>query len=478
MAVRTTDPERGDGRRGVAPAHVLEAYATASQALAEGRTLAETLDAIVGAAAVATGSQLALARVLDADGLQLATRSVVTVSRALAAELEGSRVPVDAVDSEEDDGGRGPVAGLDPILRRVAAGAVLRMPVAVGGCVVGALDLARAGKPYAEDERVAARLGAAQIAVALRAFEPHGRGPEGAAALEAAGSALAAATDDVHAADEVVRLAVDASGAEGGVLWRLDPDGGALRAAAAVRTDARSVPPRLRDLAERTLGDAQAVVVAAESDGAVVTLKVGEPPLYALQLRFGDPGSPARETLGVLSVFAARAASALRAGERERTTQVELERARALLAVVTKANAELSVARTLETVIGPVAALLEVDRVDDGRLSTALAVGLPEPQAAVAERLLELALASPPGRAVLAIADAASDPRLEGLGREVAEAAVEAAFAVPLAVPDEVVGLLALFPRRGRTPSADESALLSSLAAQIAVAVQNARLHE
>jgi serine phosphatase RsbU (regulator of sigma subunit) len=45
-------------------------------------------------------------------------------------------------------------------------------------------------------------------------------------------------------------------------------------------------------------------------------------------------------------------------------------------------------------------------------------------------------------------------------------------------VPDNVVGLLAAYPRRGRVLTENESTLLAALAALLAVAVQNARLHE
>ena len=51
-------------------------------------------------------------------------------------------------------------------------------------------------------------------------------------------------------------------------------------------------------------------------------------------------------------------------------------------------------------------------------------------------------------------------------------------MAVPLTVTDELIGLLAVYLPRGRALAADESALLSALAVQLSVAVQNARLHE
>ena len=55
---------------------------------------------------------------------------------------------------------------------------------------------------------------------------------------------------------------------------------------------------------------------------------------------------------------------------------------------------------------------------------------------------------------------------------------VAAVIALPLLVADQPIGLLAVYPRRPRPLTPNESALLVALAAQLAVAVQNARLHE
>src|SRR5207247_2046622 len=52
------------------------------------------------------------------------------------------------------------------------------------------------------------------------------------------------------------------------------------------------------------------------------------------------------------------------------------------------------------------------------------------------------------------------------------------AVGLPLRVREDLIGLLALYPPSGRTLTADELALVTALAAQLAVAVQNARLHE
>jgi serine phosphatase RsbU (regulator of sigma subunit) len=96
----------------------------------------------------------------------------------------------------------------------------------------------------------------------------------------------------------------------------------------------------------------------------------------------------------------------------------------------------------------------------------------------VAERLLELTLGPFRTRGPLESTDVGSDPRLAPVQEAAAESGIEAAIGVPLVVRDDVIGLLAVYPPAGRKLTENESALLSALAAQLAVAVQNARLHE
>jgi serine phosphatase RsbU (regulator of sigma subunit) len=82
------------------------------------------------------------------------------------------------------------------------------------------------------------------------------------------------------------------------------------------------------------------------------------------------------------------------------------------------------------------------------------------------------------GRGILVLDDVAADPASAALDVELAETAIEAATAVPLLVPGEVVGLLAVYLPAGRRLTRNERSLLAALAAQLAVSVQNARLHE
>jgi serine phosphatase RsbU (regulator of sigma subunit) len=151
--------------------------------------------------------------------------------------------------------------------------------------------------------------------------------------------------------------------------------------------------------------------------------------------------------------------------------------------VIGEAIAQLSVSHTLETAIERLAELLGSDRVavylrEDDRTLVAASRGVEGPHEAVADALLEAALASREDARVIEVDDVRVDERLERARAEAGEAGIESALALPLVVGDEPIGLLAIYPRRPRPLSANETALLSALAAQLAVAVQNARLHE
>ena len=204
----------------------------------------------------------------------------------------------------------------------------------------------------------------------------------------------------------------------------------------------------------------------------------------ALQLLFPDGAAPDAEQISRLTTFGVRVAQALRSSARARTLSVELERTRALLAVVGEANAQLSLAHTLDTAVERLSELFAVERVavylraPDDRLVPAAGRGLAGPHARVAERLLEVALGPGRGRPVVEVADAWTDARLREARDAARESGIDAALAVPLLVRDEVIGLLAVYPQRGRRPTENEASLLAALAGQLAVSVQNAQLHE
>jgi serine phosphatase RsbU (regulator of sigma subunit) len=219
-----------------------------------------------------------------------------------------------------------------------------------------------------------------------------------------------------------------------------------------------------------------------------VSLQLGQPVIGALQLLFAPDRVPAGDDLARLATFGIRAAQALRAGAGAIGVERELERTRALLDVLGVATARLSLRHTLETTLEKTASLVGTDRLEiylrvDGRLVAGTDERLHGPHLAVAERLLELLDGPYRARTVLAFDDVGAEPQLASVAAAAREADIDAAVAVPLRVHDEdlglvPVGLVGIFPPRGRALASGEVALLSALAGQVAVAVQNARLHE
>jgi GAF domain-containing protein len=367
---------------------------------------------------------------------------------------------------------------------------VLLIPIQVDGRVEGSLEFMRRGDSFEGGERRLARLAAGQAALAIRAFAD--RAADGQVDTEVtlglAGEALAAGADELRTAEEITRFATEATGALAGLLWRRSAEGLLELVASVGRVSKDQALQAALAAADRGLVGRQPVTVEQVSGlpgpaTLSATLQLGQPSIGALQLLFSPGGEPTDVTLATLATFGVRAAHALRASLHARTVALELERTRALLAVVGQAISELSLSHTLETAVARVGELLEADRLavylrEDDRLYAAAGIGLAGPHVRLADRLLELALGPLRSRGVLVVPDVASDPRLAGVGDAAAETGVEAAIAVPLLAQADVIGLLGVFPARGRVLTENESALLSALAAQLAVAVQNAQLHE
>jgi serine phosphatase RsbU (regulator of sigma subunit) len=486
MVVRSEPGERG-------AAEAIEALAEAGSAVGGASTLAAAMDALASAAARATGAEVAVVRVVDPAAGQLLSCAVASASAAVAAELEGSRFAVaELPDGEERDLDRMPDA-VRRAAERVRATAVFQVPVRAEGRPIGSLELMRAGVPFDEAERRIARLAASQAALAIRAFHGDGDGTAGAVdparALALAGEALAAGVDEDATAQQVTRLAAEATGAVACLLWRAEEDRRPRLVTSYGLGETKTALVEAGDAAERALAARGPVTVESgdrrlpEGAGVSASLQLGQPAVGALQLLFPPGHEPSEEDLMRLATFGVRAAHALRAAIRARAVELELERTRTLLAVVAQAISQLSLAHTLETALARVRELLEVDRLaiyllDEGRLYAAAGVGLTGPHVRLAERLFQLALGPFRGRGMVVVHDATLDSRLGPARDAAAEAGIEAAIAVPLLVHDERVGLLCVFPPRGRALVENENALVSALAAQLAVAVQNAQLHE
>jgi len=445
----------------------LSAFSRAGRALAGGAALEPILSDLVQAAAHGAGAEIA-ALWLPARGGTLVARAVWASSGSLAAELEGRRT--ESVET----------AATLVSARFEGEIATLNVPLDAGGST-GVLELARRGGPFDGEAMLVATLAAdlAALTVRLREDGPASR-REGAAALDVAGDALAAVADDDGAAGRVARLTTLAVGAEAALVWRLRA--GALEVEG---IHGPIEPDAQLENAARSAIEEQGTLPAHDGlrDGETVTLQLGQPPFGALQVRFPTGRSPDEHVRAQLASFGVRAAHALRSSERARENGFELERSRALLSVVGEAIARLSLSHTLDTAIERVAELLGADRVavylrEEGRTVVAASRGVEGPHEPIADALLTAALRSRQGGTIIEVDDAATDERLEPVHAQVAESGVDSALALPLVVGDEPIGVLAVYPRLPRPLSANESALLVALAAQLAVLVENARLHE
>ncbi len=432
---------------------------------------AGALRAVAEAARAAAGADLAVVRVVE-DGVLVARAAAGPAF--LSAEILGwaaaERPPEDEIDELD-----ALPASARTLAARADAGAVLLLPIPADGGSGGSLELLRAGHAFDVEEREAARLAAAQAGLALRLLAAEQVRESLPAGLELAAEALAVAADGGHTAERVAHLALEVSGAVACLVWTAG-EGGLELAASAGTADVE----RARGAAEGAVGShSPSETRAGEVD--ILSLPLGMPVFGLLQLHFRP--RPDNLDVGALSAFAGHVARALRAGRRAGAVRRELERTRNLLSVVGQATAQLSLAHTLETVIDRVPELLDLRAAgvylrEGGRLETAASRDVAGPHAAVAARLLDLVLGPFRARGFVASADAADDRHLAPVRAAITETGIEAAHAVPLLAHGEVTGLFAVYPQRGRRLSDDQAALLDALARQLAVAVQNARLHE
>jgi serine phosphatase RsbU (regulator of sigma subunit) len=464
----------------------LAALVRAVTAAAGSASASDALRALAEAAQAASGAETALVRALDDEGERLEAVAVAA-PRALAAEIYGTVLPAAELPRAPlDDLAQAPAAA-----RRIAelngATQLLLVPARAGGFAVS-LELFRSGEPFRPEQRLAAELCAVQAALVLRAFAAAGEGSSLARpALELAGEALAVALEEEDAAGEVVRLAAGVAGASAAVLWESREDG--LAPAASWGVDGAADLGAAREVAERALaepGPVSAHAAGLPQDCAVsTTLPLGRPPLGVLQLFHPGGEEPEAEQLTRIATFGIRAAHALRTGRRARQLALELERTRTLLELMVQATAELSVSHILETAVERVGELLDVDRVAvylrggaEGELEAAASRGLAGPHAHVADRLLDVALGPSRERTVLEVAEVERDPRLMAVVAAARETGIGSALAVPLVARGDVVGLLAVYPAGRPVAGEHETELLAALAGQLAVAVQNAQLHE
>ena len=459
----------------------MQSLAAAGVELANAEDLDAALTALAAAAASGTGATIAVIRVAERGGTELQTRGVWAASPALRAELEGSRLPAEAIGVDEMTESDELPEAIRKLTRRWGASRVLVCPAVSGDRVLASLELARAGEPFSESDVLLARVMATHAALLVRAIDPgdgHTDLDGRTATLELAGRALAVVAEEARSSERIARLALEVTGARSCILWRSSADGADLLAAVGEPNDIEHAAKTLRG-ADRALSTQPSVALG---DG-VVLVRLGEQPVGGLRLVYAPGEEPSEEELGHLAAFGARAAHAVRAGERTTNLAQELERSRALLAVVGQAISELSLSHTLETAVVRVAELLGTERAavylrQAGGLETAVERGLAGPHLRVAEGLLEVVLGRLRSRPVVEVRNAVNDPRLGGVRDAVGEAGIESAVVVQLRSGSELIGMLVAYLPADRRLGENESALLAALAGQLAVAVQNAGLHE
>jgi serine phosphatase RsbU (regulator of sigma subunit)/uncharacterized protein YigA (DUF484 family) len=459
--------------------HRLGALAEAAARLAATDDLRAAVAVISAGAAASLDAEVVVVRLLDEEG-HLAARSVAPEGSWLGAEAAATRADVDRL------GDGLPSESVERIADRLGT-AALAAPAVAGGRVVGSVEAVLRREPAAEDEALLL-LAAAQVALAVRTLAPGTHSASDfrrAAWLELAGEALAAGGEPARVMRHAVTIAADATGARSGLVWRVEHDGTLIRLASTGAADA--VLARAEELARTSLDPWRPVAAAADPalPGAtpnVVTLPLGQPAFAVLQLFYAPDAAPAEADLPALASFASRAAHALRSGRHAQAVEQELERTRALLEIVSEAISRLSLAHTLETAVERISELLQVDQVgvylrEEGALFAAAGRGISGRHDVVAQALSQAFLGPLRARASVHAHVRDHDTPLSPVRRALRRAGQRSVAAVPLHVREESIGLLVAYPG-DRELTESELALLVALAAQLAVAVQNARLHE
>ena len=338
-ASREVDPATSE-----AAGHALTAFAAAALELVRGESADPGLRALARAVALGTGAELVVARVA-VEGNGLVARAVHSESAALAAELEGTRMPLADAGTEELDLEDAPGDPRRPLpcgaAARAGAPIVRFVPVAPEGEVVAALEIYRSGLPFGPDEQALARAAAAHLTLALR-LDQGSNGPTDLTLtqLELLGGALAAGADEAEAAEQIVRVAVEAAESAGALLWRIEPESAPAFLAADGFGGRTPDLTELPELVRRALDEGEA---GPQEVGPWLmhTVPLGEPPVAALQLAFA-PGEAEEPELSRLAPFAVGAALALRRSRRVSLIALALKRSQTLVAVVSQAIAQLS----------------------------------------------------------------------------------------------------------------------------------------
>ena len=422
-------------------------------------------------------------------------RVAVAAPAALAAELEGTRcrprtLPRDAVDDLAGRcRGRAPRGGA----RSSALGP------ARAGSTAATLELDRAADRVRGRRSVVAAPSSPRRTSRSRCARSRVDGAVDVQALDAPGArarrrSARSGTRRTHTAAEVARLAGTVVGARASaLLWERGRDGAARRTASygldgrcRRRSGRASLARRALSLRRVPSGRSGAELLAGalrHLGRAAARTAGGRRPPAPLRAR---TTSRRAEQLARLTTFGVRAAHALRssaqrAGARRSSSSAP---ARCSPSSARRPLSSRSRTRSRRRSSGSPScsastASRSTSATTDDRCSSPPAAGSPGRTCRVAERLLELALGPARGRARGAHRRRdATTAAARGARRRARSRASTRRSPCRSSSATRSIGLLAVYPQRGRRPSENEASLLAALAGQLAVAVQNAQLHE
>jgi GAF domain-containing protein/CheY-like chemotaxis protein len=488
------------------------------------RTLTESLevqavgDRIVESVITLFRAHSSALRLLESDGslVTLALggpiREVLTASHMLrpGVGIAGRAVsegrPVASSDILSDTR----VVLTEELSRGVAAkgvGAVLAVPLRVKGRIIGALSISdRTGRVFAEPEAALLQAFADQAALALenaRLFSLETARREQIATLAEIERELAAELDPDRLLRMVVERATRLFGANG-VIYLVEDGGGLVPRAWTEHVASGNIPLALGQGVVGSCAELRQGLVVNDYPGSLLALgpwleagvrrAMANPLVMQDRLlgviglnRTGDASPPfLAEDLAVLESFAARAAVALENARLYREAREHAERLAALEEVNRLVSSSLKMDEVLRNIAAAVARFFDAPYVsvwvlDDARrrLSRSLTYGDPEPALPLTR---ELALGEGAigwvalHREPMLWADVEQDTRVidrQGLLRR----GLRFITAYPIAIGERVLGAFAVH-RATPTPVTPETAsLLGSLAAQAAVALENAHLY-
>ena len=315
-------------------------------------------------------------RVADDAGGRLSAAAVATASAAVAAELEGSRCPLDDLPAERGIRSRPTSRAVRRAAERVRAPARrCCCQCHVDGARARVLELMRARRAV---RRERAQLGAARRGAGRRSRSAPSADATPAARLDAAATPHTRRRGARRRRRRVTdgragrrasprRRRGRAAGSSGSSRRRRQLE--LVASYGLGRGDASLVDAGER-AAERALDGRVPVIVEEVEQSAAAPERASRRRCSSGSRRSAHCSSssppatrPARTTSATLATFGVRAAHALRASVAlARRSTLELERTRALLAVVGQAISQLSLAHTLETAVARVGELLDVDR--------------------------------------------------------------------------------------------------------------------